>query len=278
MPELTFNWMVVFYFFLGGLSMGSYFFSVAANYWWKEFKPLARIGAILPPIALGIGMLTLLIDLGQPLRMWRLFSTFNPSAPLAWGSWFLIIFFALSTVYAVLLIKGGDEKAKKFAYIGLPFALTVGTYTALALAAAPGKELWQTALLPWLFLNGGFISGLALVMLVSIGSQERAILSKLGKFVAILVSVELGMLFTEIIVLLSGTTEAVMSARMLLAGDLSFLFWAVVIILGALVPIVVLFQTKLATTAYANAIASALLLIGVYTTRYVLVIGPQIIN
>jgi formate-dependent nitrite reductase membrane component NrfD len=278
MSELTFNWMVVFYFFLGGLSMGSYFLSVAANYWLKEFKPLARTAAIITPFAVALGSLILLIDLGQPLRMWRLFSTLNPTAPLSWGSWILIIFLALSALYAVLLIKGEDAKAKKVAYTGLPFALAVGTYTALALAAAPGRELWQTAILPWLFLNGGFISGLALVMLLSVGSQKRAVVSKLGKFVAVLAMVELAMLFTEIIVLSTGTSEAVMSVRILLAGELSFLFWAVVVVLGALVPIFVLFQAKLANMVYANAVASALLLTGVYATRYVLVIGQQIIN
>ncbi len=278
MSEVAFGWMTVVYFFFGGLSVGCYFLSVAGNYWMKEFKPLAKTGAILAPISLAIGMLFLWIDLGQPLRMWRLFSTLNPQSPLSWGSWFLIIFLVLSVVYALFLIKGKDEKAKWYAYIGLPFALAVGIYTAIVLALAPGKELWHTALLPWLFLNGGLISGIALVMLVSIGKQERAILPKLGKFVACLVLLQLGMIFTEIIVLLAGSTEAVMSAKLLLVGEYWFLFWAVVIFLGTLIPVFILFQTKIATIAYANAIASGLLLIGIYTMRHILVLGGQIIG
>ncbi len=280
MSELAFNWMTVVYFFLGGLSAGCYIFSVAANYWIKEFKPLARIGAIAAPISLAIGMLFLLIELGQPFRMWRLYLTFNPQSPVSWGSWFLIIFLALSVVYAWFLIKGEEEKGKRVAYIGLPFALVVGTYTAIILTLAPGKELWHTALLPFLFLNGGLISGISLILLMSIGRQERALLSKLGKFVAYLVLLELGMIFIEIIVLLAGSTEAVTSAKLLLTGKYWPLFWVVEIFLGALIPVfILLFQnTKITTRAYVNGTAYVLLLVGIFIMRYILVMGGQIIS
>ena len=280
MSEVAFNWMTVVYFFLGGLSAGCYLFSVAANYWVKEFKPLARIGALAAPISLAIGMLFLLIELGQPLRMWRLYLTFNPRSPVSWGSWFLIIFFALSVVYAWFLIKGEEEKGKRVAYIGLPFALAVGTYTAIILALAPGKELWRTALLPFLFLNGGLISGIALIMLMSIGGQERALLSKLGKFVAYLVLLEVAMIFTEIIVLLSHNVVAIMSAKLLLTGEYWLLFWVVEIFLGALIPVsILLFQnTKITTRAYVNGTAYVLLLVGIFIMRYILVMGGQTIS
>ncbi len=280
MSEVAFNWMTVVYFFLGGLSAGCYFFSVAANYWIKEFKPLARIGAIAAPISLAIGMLFLLIELGQPFRMWRLYLTFNPQSPVSWGSWFLIIFLALSVVYAWFLIKGEEKKAKRYAYIGLPFALVVGTYTAIILAFAPGKELWRTALLPFLFLNGGLISGIALIMLMSIGRQERALLSKLGKFVAYLVLLELVMIFTEIIVLLTHNVVAIASAKLLLVGEYAILFWVVEVFLGALIPIFILLfrNTKITTSAYVNGTAYVLLLVGIFIMRYILVIGGQTIS
>ena len=281
MSELAFNWMTVVYFFLGGLSAGCYFFSVAANYWIKEFKPLARISAILASISLAIGMLFLLIDLGQPFRMWRLYFNFNPQSPVSWGSWFLIIFLALNVVYTWFLIKGEEEKGRIVAYIGLPFALAAGTYIARILVLAPGRELWHTALLPFMFLNGGLISGIALTLLMSIGRQKRALLSKLGKFVACLVLLELVMIFTEIIVLLSRSAEASASAKLLLVGDYSFLFWTLEIVLGALIPVFILlfFQnTKITTRAYVNGTAYILLLVGIFTMRYILVIGGQIVS
>ncbi|MHC4771999.1 MAG: DmsC/YnfH family molybdoenzyme membrane anchor subunit, partial [Planctomycetota bacterium] len=71
--HLAYDWMIVTYFFLGGLSVGAYLFSVAANYWKQEFKHLAKKSAVLSLITLAIGMFILLHDLGQPYRAWRLF-------------------------------------------------------------------------------------------------------------------------------------------------------------------------------------------------------------
>jgi formate-dependent nitrite reductase membrane component NrfD len=275
-PQLAFSWLNVTYFFLGGLSAGCYFFSVAANYWKKEFKPLAKTGAILSPLFLAIGMFCLLIEVGHPLRTWRLFLTFNPRSAISWGIWFLNIFFLLSIVYAWFLTKEEDEKAKKYAYLGLPFALLVATYTGVLLAQSPGKMLWHTALLPWLFLVGGLISGIALVILVSVGRQDSELLAKLGRFVAWLILLELGMILTEVIVLFNGGTEAVTAVKSLLGGPYSFLFWLVEIILGAVIPVFILLQRKVTTTA-AQAVASMLILIGIYAMRYVVMIGGQII-
>ena len=66
--HLAYDWMIVAYFFLGGLSVGAYLFSVAANYWKQEFKHLAKKSAVLSFVAIAIGMLILLKDLGQPVR------------------------------------------------------------------------------------------------------------------------------------------------------------------------------------------------------------------
>ena len=82
--HLAYDWMIVTYFFFGGVSAGAYMFSVIANYWWKqEFKPLAKKAAVLSLFALGIGMFMLLIHLGKPFRAWRVITTFNPESMLS---------------------------------------------------------------------------------------------------------------------------------------------------------------------------------------------------
>ncbi|MHC4545118.1 MAG: NrfD/PsrC family molybdoenzyme membrane anchor subunit [Planctomycetota bacterium] len=274
--HLAYDWMIVTYFFFGGLSAGAYMFSVAANYWKKEFKPLAKTAAILAPITLAIGMFFLLVDLGKPFRMWRLFVSFNPSSAISWGTWFLCIFFLLSLVYTRLLTKGEDEKAKKYAYLGLPLGFLVAVYTAIILAQSPGTALWRhvIAILPWLFLLGGLISGIALVIVVSAGRSDSVLLAKLGKFVAWLVLLELGIIFTDVVILLNGDIIAVESAKSFLVGKFSFLFWVLEIILGSLIPVIILLRTKV--SAKGLAVASILILTGIYVMRYIVVIGGQL--
>ncbi len=275
-PHLAFNWTMVTYFFFGGLSAGAYFFSVAANYWKREFKPLAKTAAILAPITVAIGMFMLFIDIGKPLRVWRLYLVFNPKSAISYGAFILVIYFFVSSLYAFLLTKGEDEKAKKTTYLGLPCALFVSIYTGVLLSQAPGKALWHTALVPWLFLVGGLISGMALVMMVSAGRVETALLKKLGRVLGFFILLELGMVASEIFILIHGGIGEVATVTALLSGQYSFLFWGVEMLLGVAVPLFILFRTR--STAGAYAVASMLILIGIYAMRYIVVIGAQSIG
>ncbi len=275
-PHIAYNWMIAVYFFLGGLGAGAFLLSVTANYWKQEFKPVAKTASFIAPAVIAIGLFFLWIDLGRPFNAWRLFLSFNPASALSWGVWFLNIFFVLSAAYALLLVKGQESKAKLAAYAGVPFAILVGTYTGILLAQAPGRVLWHSALIPVLFLNGGLISGMAATMLLSVGRQSKDLLSKLGKVAGWLVLLELGLVVIEVVVLFNGEAGGVEIANALLVGEYSLLFLGVEIVLGTLIPLVILLRSKVNSAALA--VASALVLIGIFTMRYVIVIGGQVIN
>ncbi|MHC4882433.1 MAG: NrfD/PsrC family molybdoenzyme membrane anchor subunit [Planctomycetota bacterium] len=272
--HLTYDWMIVTYFFMGGLSVGAYLFSVAANYWKQEFKSLAKKSAVLSLIALAIGMFILLYDLGKPDRAWRLFTSFNPHSMISWGVWFLNIFGLMNLIYTGLLLKAKESNAKKFAYLGIPFAILTATYTGMLLTQAPARILWHSALIPVLFLNGAFISGIALVMLFSVKAQNVELLSKVGRFVACLIILELVMILGEFVLLINGGTEHVAVAKSLLSGQLGYLFIGVEVVLGAVIPVVILLQKK--ASVFSQALATLLILIGIFAMRYVIVVGGQL--
>ena len=272
--HLAYDWMIVTYFFLGGLSAGAYVFSVAANYWKQEFKPLAKKSAVLSFIAIAIGMLILLLDLGQPFRAWRLFLSFNPHSLLSWGVWFVNAFMFFNFFYNALLFVGKEASAKKFAYAGLPFAVLTAAYTGMLLAQAPARVLWHTALMPVLFVNGGLISGIALVMLFSAKAKNCELLSKLGRFVGWLIVLELAMVLGELILLFNGGTEHVAVAKSLFSGEIGCLFLGFEIVLGSIIPAIILLRAK--TSTFLQIVASLLILIGIFAMRYVIVVGGQL--
>jgi formate-dependent nitrite reductase membrane component NrfD len=275
-PHIAYNWTIVVYFFLGGLGAGAFLLSVAANYWKPEFKPVARTASILAPIAVMVGAFFLWIDLGMPFRAWRLMLSFNPTSALSWGVWFLNIFLALSVIYIWLSLKGQEGKAKRVAYAAVPFAVLVAAYTGVLLAQSPGRALWHSALLPVLFVNGALISGVAAVILLSAGRVGGELLAGLGKVVAWLVLLELGLVVVELVALLNGGAEGVEVAKALLSGEFSALFLGVQIVLGAVVPSLILLRGKINPAALA--VASALVLVGVFTMRYIVVIAGQAIG
>jgi len=275
LPEISYDWMVATYFFLGGLAAGAFLFSVVANYWKKELQPLAKAPAVAAPIILAIGMLFLLLDLGQPFRSFRLFTSFNPRSALSWGVWFLNGFFVMSVAYAWQLLKGRASSSRKLACAGVPFALLVATYTGVLLTQSPGRALWHTPLLPVLFLNGALISGFAAAILLSAGKAIE-LRAKAGRLLAGLILLELGLIAIELIVLLNAGGESVATAKGLFSGSHGFLFLGVEIVLGAIIPICILLLSKARFTT--QALASVLILIGVYTMRFVVVVGGQLIH
>ena len=275
-PHMAYNWMIAVYFFLGGLGAGAFLLSVFAAHWKVEFRPVARLASVVAPVAIALGLLVLLLDLGQPTRAWRLFTTFKVASAVSWGVWFLNIFFVLSVVHSWLLSKERWDKAKRLACITVPFALLVGVYTGVLLIRAPGRVFWHSALTPVFFVTGGLISGMAVVILLSVGRQSSELLSKLGRIVSWLVLVELGLLAIELITLSSGAAEGTEAVQSLLTGTFSLPFLGIQVVLGSLIPLVILLRKKVNSAGLA--LASLLLLVGVFTMRYIIVVGGQTIN
>jgi formate-dependent nitrite reductase membrane component NrfD len=275
-PVLAYDWTVVTYFFLGGLSAGAFLFSVVATHWKQELRPLAKAPALIAPVALAIGMLFLLLDLGKPFRAYRLLVHFNPGSALSWGVWFLNVFLVLSVAHAWLTLKGRADTGRKPAVIGVPFALLVAAYTGVLLTQSPGKPLWHSALVPALFVNGALISGIAVALLASAGSVGAELRAKVGKFLAGLVILEVALIAVELIVLVNAGGESAAAARGLLGGGFGFLFLVVEILLGAVIPAGILLRSK--GSVAAQTVAAALILIGIFTMRFVVVVGGQVIH
>jgi len=274
-PELAYDWMAVTYFFLGGLAAGAFLFAAVANHWRQELQPLAKAPSIAAPILLGVGLLFLLVDLGKPLRAYRLFISFNPRSALSWGVWFLNIFFVISLAYAWKTLKGKVAESKGLACVGVPFALLTATYTGVLLTQSPGRPLWHAPLVPVLFLNGALISGIALAILAS-GGKAAALRAKVAKVLVGLVLLELGLLVIEVIALLNAGGESASAAGGLFSGTFGFLFIGLEVLLGAVIPVCILLASKARFAA--QAVASVLILTGVFVMRFVVVIGGQLIH
>lgn len=271
--EISYNWMIVFYFFLGGLAAGSFLLGFIFKYLTQKYNDLGKILSMLSPFIMGLGALFLLFDLGKPFRFIFLFLNFTPTSVVSWGSFVLNIFIALAFLQAWFLYKEKDKTALIFGALGLPVSLAAATYTGLILAQMPGRPLWNFTFTPLLFFVGAIISALALAILLAIVLEYS--LEKLGRYLAGLVVIELALVGLELIVIGSGAEAGFIPA--LLAGPMAFWFWGIEIILGALVPIYILLNAKLSARINWQAVAAALVLIGIFAMRYVVVVGSQIL-
>ena len=73
----------------------------------KEMNTTASKIPILAPIFLSIGMLALLLDLENKIRVYQMYLTFRPAAPMSWGAWILIIFYPFNLLFILTQLKNG---------------------------------------------------------------------------------------------------------------------------------------------------------------------------
>lgn len=275
MHEPVWEFLIVFYLFMGGLSAGLYFVSGLATWIQEDGKPcyprLSRWGALLAPWPVSLGSALLIFDLGKPLRFWKLFFHFRWQSPMSIGSWLLVLFTLLSLVYLWAWLESDEraalvarlpkpilsrlpEKAKawlahdlsvwrkELAMFGFPLAVGVGIYTGVLLGAVQARPFWNTNLVAQMFLFSALSTGTATLMLVRLMDSPRPDLKELR----FLYSLDICLIFLEFFIvlpyLLHGelSTLAVQQAlALILGGPYTLAFWGLFMGLGLLAPLAI---------------------------------------
>lgn len=280
----AFGLFIAIYFYLTGLSAGSFILSTLSyGFGMNQFKPLGRVGIVLATALLIIAPLFLLLHIGAPYRAWHLFTYLNLHSPITWGCFLLILYPLNCIIYGYFMFRENLKLTRIFAFIGIPLAISVHGYTGFILAFGKARALWNSAIMPILFLASAVVSGIALMILVCVikdrfFSKEKKIdqdlIFKLGRLLAWVIVFDLFLVFCDILVLSISHTEAQAAAQMLLGGSFSFLFLVVENLLGKIVPFILLtvprFRTKLTVI-----IASLLVVVGIFFMRYVVVLGGE---
>jgi formate-dependent nitrite reductase membrane component NrfD len=290
--QSTWGWLVAFYLFLGGLGAGAFCTAAVVSLISDErYASTVRFGAWASAIAIGVGTLFLLIDVGKPFRALVLFRSFvHFSSWMTIGAWLLIGailldgLFALFWTGSVLNWAGGiwkalQEKRRIFrvvlASIGIPLNLGVAIYTGVLLGVLPFRPFWHTWLLPALFtasaLSTGGVCLSAYEHLRDGGRRINGLVRRVGAFHLTMILVEVGIWVWYLIAMHNGTPETVASARILLSGRLAPLFWIVMVGLGLAIPFLVHTMqlsrlVKLPEAVFVLSIVTAL--IGGWTLRF----------
>jgi Ni/Fe-hydrogenase subunit HybB-like protein len=281
--EMPLGIPIATYFYLTGLSAGSFIISTMAyGFGMVKFKPLGKIGVVMATCLLMIAPMILLIDLEQPLRFWHLIFYLRITSPITWGTFLLSLYPMNCMVYGYFMFKGDMKKTKIFGLIGIPLALLVHGYTGFILALGKARVLWNTAIMPPIFLVSAMVSGLALMILVVIikdfilqrGKEpNRDLIYALGKFLVASIVLDLILIGMDLSVLLTSTTEAYRAALMLLSGPFSFLFLVIELMAGTIIPLLLFLSPFTKRWIPAYAVASVLVMVGIFAMRCIMVIG-----
>lgn len=161
------------YFWLGGISAGSWLAATAEDVAGAGDRAVIRVGRLLAAISLGAGTVLLIADLGRPERFLNMLRVFKTRSAMSVGSWGLAAYGAATGLAAALQLvedvtgRRAGRTGRVLHLAGLPLALFVGSYTGTLLAstATPAWAARAATLAP-LFLFAGASNGLAAVSLL----------------------------------------------------------------------------------------------------------------
>lgn len=279
----SFGSLIALYIFFTGLSAGSFFLSTLSyGFGMKPYRALSRPAIVTATAMLLVAPLCLLVHVGQPLRFWHLFLFLNLSSPITWGSFLLTSYPLFCLLYMYCIFTEKERAARITGLVGIPFAVSVHAYTGFILSFCASRPMWNSSMIPLLFLVSAVVSGTALMILVYAGwckwkgeeisseSENGRLLRSLGGILGWILVVDLLLTGIEILVASVSGEESRWAVKELISGELAFHFLGLEIVLGKLVPLPILFCSRFQKTG-ALLFVSALIVLGILFMRLDLV-------
>lgn len=138
----------------------------------KEFGRLTVLGEFLAVAAVTMTILFILIDLGQPARVFNLILHPSPNSIIFWDVIVLTVYLLLNTVIAWSTLDAERKSEippawiKPLILLSIPWAISIHTVTAFIYSGLAARPFWLTALMAPRFLASAFASGPALLILM----------------------------------------------------------------------------------------------------------------
>jgi molybdopterin-containing oxidoreductase family membrane subunit len=265
----------------GALNVASF-----ASVFGKEaYKPLSRLSGVLAISLLVGGLLVLVLDLGRPDRLLVAMTTFNFTSIFTWNVLLYTGFMGIVALYLwVQMDRNVHPKYTRPA--GLVaflwrLVLTTGTGSIFGwLVARPG---YDAAVMAPLFIAMSFVLGLAVFLLVLMalcrfGDRPlgEAMLSRMTNLLALFVAAVLYFTAVQHLTNLYAAEHAGYEAFILSDGGIyTTLFWGVQIVLGALLPIALIYGGTPQGAPARAGLASVLVIVGGLAQLYVIIVGGQ---
>ncbi len=283
------GWLIVFYFFFGGLAGGSYFLAALIDLLGRgEDRPLARLGYYIAFPCIAVSGVLLTLDLTRPLRFWHMLlesNTYRPMlkfwSPMSIGSWALLMFgcFTFLSFLAALAedkripwpafsqLRPPSPLGTVVATIGGVAGFYVASYTGVLLTVT-NRPIWSdTHLLGMLFVVSAASTSAALIMLLAYRSGQRM------PALANLHRMDNWMIVLELIVLIALVVSLGPVARAWM--NLWGAFLALVIIVGNIVPLALSWRSRQDHTQFSVQTAACLVLVGGFLLRMVIVFSAE---
>lgn len=171
--DVSWGFYIAQFTFLVGVAAGGVM--VVLPYYLHNYKAFGKVtilGEFLAISAITMCLLFILVDLGQPMRMFNVLLYPTPNSVLFWDMIVLNGYLFLNVVIGWNVLEAERNGVhypmwlKPLIYISIPWAVGIHTVTAYLYCGLPGRGFWLTAILAPRFLSSAFAAGPALLILL----------------------------------------------------------------------------------------------------------------
>ncbi|MCL1915994.1 MAG: polysulfide reductase NrfD [Desulfovibrionaceae bacterium] len=172
------------------ISQFTYFVGVAAGavmlllptyfHHYQDFKKLIILGEFMAVAAVGMCLLFIFADLGQPQRILNILLHPSPKSVMFWDMLALSGYLLLNLVIGWTTLKSEQHDLppppwiKRLIWISIFWAFSIHTVTGFLYAGLPGRPYWFTAIMVPRFLASAFCSGPAILLLLCLALKKLA--------------------------------------------------------------------------------------------------------
>jgi len=262
----------------------------------KKYRTVSTIAALIAPWPVICGVLLLVVDLGRPLRFWEMllrrgqgltlespYLLFKLESTMSLGTWILTIFVIGSLIYIGMTLLAypfrwvGVLRTWCGTLVGAPGSVLVMVYTGVLLSASP-NPLWNNWALPIVFVASAAVTALAAVVFVlailrmcGVVCEEEARIPQLEKLASKLIVFQL---VAVLLFVLSGLGSAGM--RYVIGPGYGALWWVGIIGFCLVLPLMHGYKGE-SKAPQMSLLIAALVLLGGFFLRYVILLGGQIV-
>jgi formate-dependent nitrite reductase membrane component NrfD len=258
-PQREWGWEIALYLYLAGMGAGSFIIGtmiiwlgshlLTQKIWvlWGYSINISKAAILWGPLFVAVGAPFLVLDLGKKLKFYT--ACLNPKT-----SWLARGFLILSTfiivgliIFGVSSLFGSGRTTFWFVLevIGVILAFATAIYTGILLKSVKYVPIWNTSLLPLLFLISALSTGSMGIILSLLGFElipvNHGLLKTLTYTEQILIVIEAFVLALYLYSRYRQKDQGETSVRLLVSGQLKSLFWVGIVFIGFIFPILLEF-------------------------------------
>jgi formate-dependent nitrite reductase membrane component NrfD len=285
MDEAVWGWPLIVDLWAAGVAGGGFFAAFLVDrFTGRQNRQLIQVATWVGVPLVLLGVLLLVVDLGNQLRFWHLMVrlvplslTFLPRSPMSIGTWVLsawsvcgviliVLWLAERRVPGFVVLERFVPLAEILIWVNLALSISVITYTGVVLSNT-NVPMWTTVFLPALFVSSAVFTGTAAIQLVST-LWGKAVPREFGRANLILAGIQMAALIAFLVTV---------PAHVLVGGSLAVWFWVGAVLIGMIVPFALDLWTLRVQRTMPFVLSSTLcVLVGGLVLRAMVLLGGQV--